>query len=70
MKFIAVNLRDYHNNKWSEAMVNCRVLTLEAKSMERAKEFLRRYHKDSAWFLARADRTQNIAYMPLKKEES
>ena len=62
MKFMAISLKDYHGNDWKDAVVSCRVVTLKAKTLERAKEHMKSYHPKEAWLLTRCDTTRNIAY--------
>jgi hypothetical protein len=63
MKFMAINLRDYHeHDKWEGASVKCRILTLNFKNMERAKRHLSTFYPEEAWLLTRCDMTKNIAY--------
>ena len=62
MKFFAINLNNYHNNPWTDASVNCEVITLEAKSLKRAKNHMRNYHPQKSFFLTRCDSVQNMVY--------
>lgn len=62
MRFIAISLRDYHQNKMVDASVNCKTITVGAKSLARAKEIMSTFHPECAWLLARCDTTNNIAY--------
>ena len=62
MKFIAVSLHDYHNNEWDAATVKCRVLTLKAKTLERAKNHMRVFHPKTSWLLTRCDTVRNMVY--------
>ena len=62
MKFIAVSLNDYHQNQMEDATVSCRVKTIAAKTMERAKDHLRTHEPGTSWLLSRCDTVRNIVY--------
>ena len=62
MRFIAIKLTTFHTGKWKDATANCMVVSLGARTMEHAKDHMKRWYPKTTWLITRADTTKNMVY--------
>ena len=62
MRFIAIKLTAFHTGKWRDATANCMTVSLGARTLEHAKDHMRKYYPKTTWLIVRADTPNNMVY--------